>query len=67
MSKYKLNWIPTGWDTPEMLRGVPHVATFDSLEDLKNMMSKCVYNGEWVTDSNNNKVEMNWSEICVSN
>ncbi|AQN32521.1 hypothetical protein BCP12_103 [Bacillus phage BCP12] len=32
-----LNWIPTGWNTPKPLRGVPHSQRFTSLEALKKL------------------------------
>jgi hypothetical protein len=61
---YRLCWIPTGWNTPEKYRGIKHSSKFDTLDDLKNTMSKCIYNGEWVEDENGNKVEVDLKNIC---
>mgnify|MGYP003456716348 CR=1 FL=1 len=63
---YRLCWIPTGWNTPESHRGIPHFSKFDTLEALKKTMSKCIYNGEWVEDENGNKVEIDLRKICFS-
>lgn len=60
-----LNWIPTGWNTPESHRGIPHAAKFDSLEALKKTMSKHLYNGEWVTDAEGNRVDIDLKSICA--
>jgi hypothetical protein len=62
----RLCWIPTGWNTPEMFRGLPHSTEFSSLEELIKVMSKCIYNGEWVEDSQGNRVDINLEEICLS-
>lgn len=62
----RLCWIPTGWNTPEMFRGIPHGTTFKNLDELKKVMSKCIYNGEWVEDERGNKLDINLREICVS-
>jgi hypothetical protein len=62
--KYRLHWTPTGWSTPDPFRGVPHSVEFESLEKLIDVMSKCIYSGEWVTDENNNKIELDWNTIC---
>ncbi|WP_211344095.1 hypothetical protein [Robertmurraya siralis] len=63
---YRLCWIPTGWNTPEMYRGVPHAANFKTLEDLKRVMRNCIYNGERIEDKNGNKIDIDLIEICVS-
>jgi hypothetical protein len=62
---YRLCWIPTGWSTPEMFRGVPHSATFKTLDDLKKTMGKCIYNGEWVEDDKGHKVDIDLRTICA--
>jgi hypothetical protein len=62
----KLCWIPNGWNTPEMFRGVPHAAKFHSLDELKKVMSKCTYNGEWVEDDKGNRIDIDLREICLN-
>jgi hypothetical protein len=61
----RLNWIPTDWNTPESMRGVPHSTTFDSIDKLKETMSNCIYNGEWVTDSKGNRLDVDLQEVCL--
>ena len=61
---YRLCWIPKGWNTPDMFRGITHCMPFDSLEQLKEVMSRCFYNGEWVEDSKGNKLDIDLKEIC---
>lgn len=60
-----LNWIPTGWNTPKPLRGVPHSQRFTSLDELKQVMSKHLYGGEWVTDAEGNRVDIDLKGICA--
>lgn len=38
---------------------------FDTIEAIKSVMNKCLYNDEWVEDIEGNRVEMNWKEICL--
>lgn len=61
----KLNWVAGGWNTPDMFRGVSHSVNFESLESLIGTMSKCTYNGEWVTDSKGNRIDIDLREICL--
>lgn len=61
--KYYLNWIPTGWNNPHS--GMLHRAEFASLEELKNVLSNCYYNNEWVTDENNNRIDIDLAKICL--
>lgn len=61
----KLNWVAGGWNIPDMFRGVPHSVNFESLESLIDTMSKCKYNGEWVTDSKGNRIDIDLREICL--
>ncbi|MFO1442856.1 hypothetical protein KDN24_06460 [Bacillus sp. Bva_UNVM-123] len=63
---YRLCWIPTGWNTPERFRGVPHSTTFETLEQLENVMKKCIFNGEWVEDEKGNKIDIDLREICYN-
>ncbi|MDY7043633.1 hypothetical protein RVS70_05380 [Virgibacillus sp. M23] len=58
---YNLHWIPTGWSQN---KGVPHSVKFDTLEDIKKVMSGCFYTNEWVTDNLGNNIEMDWQSIC---
>ncbi|WP_079709814.1 hypothetical protein [Paraliobacillus ryukyuensis] len=62
MSKhYNLHWKPTGWSQD---RGIPHSTKFDTLDDIKRVMSRCFYTDEWVTDDKGNIIEMDWKNIC---
>lgn len=63
--KVRLCYIPTNWNTPEMLRGIKHSAVFSTLDELIKVMSNCTYNGEWVEDEKGNKLNVNLKEICV--
>jgi len=60
-----LKWVPTGWNTPEPLRGVPHSQRFESLDELKVTMSKFLYGGEWVTDAEGNQIDIDLRSICA--
>jgi len=62
---FKLCWISNSWTTPERFRGITSCTKFDSLEQLKMVMSKCLYNGEWVEDDKGNKLDINLREICA--
>ncbi|MFS1518763.1 hypothetical protein V1503_20200 [Bacillus sp. SCS-151] len=62
---YKLCWVPTDWNTPEQYRGIPHAATFESLDRLIKVMRNCTYSGEWVEDSKGNRININLKEICL--
>lgn len=46
--------------------GVPHVVNFLSLDELKETMKSCLYNGEWVEDDKGNRIDINLKDICVS-
>jgi len=63
--KVRLCYIPTSWDTPKHSRGIKHSTEFDTLDDLIKVMSKCIYNGEWVEDEKGNKLEVDFKNICV--
>ncbi|OTQ84942.1 hypothetical protein BG30_12350 [Bacillus subtilis subsp. subtilis] len=60
----KLNWVAGSWNIPDMFGGVPHSVNFESLESLIDTMSKCTYNGEWVTDRGN-RIGIDLREICL--
>ncbi|WP_437261303.1 hypothetical protein [Bacillus thuringiensis] len=63
--KVFLHWTKRGWDTPKMFSGVPCRAEFESLEKLTQTMKNCIYNGEWVTDSKGNVVDIDLQSICA--
>ena len=63
---YRLCWISKGWDTAKIFRDVPHCYTFDTIEDLKKVMGKCTYDGEWVEDGKGNILDIDLREVCVS-
>lgn len=40
---------------------------FNSMEDIFNMMSNCIWSGEWVETKTGERVSVNWEEICHHN
>lgn len=63
--KVRLCYIPTSWSTPSYSRGIEHSTEFNTLEDLIKVMSKCIYNGEWVEDEKGNKLDVDFKNICA--
>lgn len=53
--KVYLNWVQNR---------TPQKVEFTSLDALKSVMGNHIYNGEWVTDANGNKVDIDLRKIC---
>lgn len=47
---YKLHWVAKSWNTPPIYRDTPNCMVFNTLDEIIQTMSKCTYNGEWITD-----------------
>ncbi|MGG5780723.1 hypothetical protein [Bacillus albus] len=53
---FQLNWLKDG---------INNAVEFESIEEIKKVMSKHLYNYEWITCSENKKVDINLKEICA--
>lgn len=53
---FQLNWLKDG---------INNAVEFKSIEEIKKVMSKHLYNYEWITDYENKKVDINLKEFCA--
>lgn len=61
---FKLCWIKK--DSWGETGGYGCCTKHDTIEDIIKIMSKCIYNGEWIEDKNGNKLDIDLSKVAVT-